>query len=221
MPKTQKKSTKKEQAAPWPPHGLVMAIRVGLIVIVAGFLVFYLWKPSKSVTKTPPPPAPLEIAQNFIDSNAPFVSQKFEMAFNGIQAVRGYTGWGEKPLKNLGIMGGELNINGKTYERGIGTQAPSVIVFDLKGKVKRFSCLAGTDAKGGNSDMIVFAVKADGKKLYQSPMMKMQDAPVSINVDVAGAKELSLIVAPYGDDSWKQAVWANLKFTKASDSEEE
>jgi hypothetical protein len=221
MARTRKKSAKKEQTKSWPPRGLVMLIRLALVVIVAGFLVFYLWKPSKPVAKTPPPPPPLEIAQNFIDSNAPFVSQKLDISFNGIKAVRGYTGWGEKPLKNQGIMGGELNINGKTYERGIGTQAPSVIIFDLKGNVKKFSCLAGADNKGGNSDMIVFAVKADGKKLYQSPMMKIQDEPVSIDVDVTGAKELSLIVAPYGDDSWKQAIWANPKFTKISGSSDE
>jgi hypothetical protein len=221
MAKTQKKSSKKVTAKPWPPRGLVISIRVALIVLVAGFLVFYLWKPAKPVPKTPPPPPPMEIAQNFIDSNASFVSQNLDISFNGIKAVRGYTSWGEKPMKNQGIMGGELNIKEKVYERGIGTQAPSVIVFDLKGKVKRFTCLAGCDMKGGNSDMIVFAVKADGKKLYQSPMMKVQDEPVAIDVDVTGAKELSLIVAPYGDDSWKQAVWANPRFIKASASSEE
>jgi len=204
----------------WPPRGLVMLIRAVIVVGIIVF-VFFLWKPFKPSPKVLPPPALTEIAQNFIDSNAPFVGQKFECSFDGIKATRGYTGWGEHPMEGKGIMGGELNINGKTYKHGIGTQAPSVIVFDLSGRVKRFSCLAGADGGGGDSDQIFFAVKADNKKLFQSPVLKIHNDPVTIDVDVTGAKELKLIVASYGDDSWKQAIWANLKFTKISKPSED
>lgn len=124
-------------------------------------------------------------------------------------------------MKDVSVIGKVLNINKKIFKEGIGTQAPSVIVFELNGKVRRFSCQAGADIEGGGSNQLIFAVKADNKKVYQSPkVVRANEDPVSIDLNVAGVKELSLVVAAHGDDAWKQADWVDLHFTKAGSSSE-
>ena len=140
------------------------------------------------------------------------------LEFNGIKSKWGYSGWskdGANPNVNKGIYGGELTINGTTYKQGIGTHAPSEIVFALDGKVRRFSCQIGPDQSGGASDTIVFKVFGDGRNLFESPVMR-QGMVLPVNLDVTGVKELSLRVNYVDSDSWGHADWVNVKFEKTA-----
>ena len=152
-----------------------------------------------------------------MSSLPPQMSVTFE--YNGVKTVRGYSGWSPKkdgnPARDKSIMGKALMVKDVKYQHGIGVQAPSEIVFGLKGKVKRFSCLVGADQGGSDSDHVVFIVKADGKQLFKSPVMSVHEAVVPVDLDVTGAKELSLIVESSGTgNDWRHADWLNLKFTK-------
>jgi len=198
---------------PPPSKGAVIALRVLLILGVVGYLA---WKhrpkpkvvPVATASSTQPPAVALG------GPVQAYPGQDFNFTIGGIKTKRGFTGWGAKPLKDQSITGVELKIKDKVYAHGIGTQAPSEIVLALDGKVSRFSCLAGVDVQAGNVGSLSFLVMADDKKLYASPVMTMNDAPVPISVDVRGAKELRLIVDPNGANDWDQADWVDLKFQK-------
>lgn len=146
---------------------------------------------------------------------APNTDQPLDFEFDGVKTTHGFTGWGGVPKKDMAIMSGPLSMKGKTYKSGIGTQAPSEIVFGLKGKVKSFSCLAGVDVMGGSKASLSLIVKADGKILFRSKVMTVESNPAAIRVDVTGAQELSLIVDPNGDPNWDQVDWVNLMFEKS------
>jgi hypothetical protein len=143
--------------------------------------------------------------------------QKLDITINGIRAISGNTGWVAHPIPflNHNIVGGPLKIGKVTYPHGIGTHAPSTIVFNLAGQVKKFSCMAGADIGGsGGNDSIYFMVRGDGKKLYRSPKLTVQSPPVSIHLNVTGIKQLSLIENPTGDYHWCWGDWVNLQFTR-------
>lgn len=118
-----------------------------------------------------------------------------------------------KPSLDKSFSGNTLKIKGTEYQHGIGTCAPSEIIFSLDGTVKRFSCLAGPDAGGGETDTVVFKVYGDGKKLFESPVMKAGSDAIPIDLNVSGVEQLHLH-AVYGGDSREQghADWVNVKF---------
>jgi hypothetical protein len=191
-----------------PSKWTVIFIRMVLIAMVAwvffralqvmGFI------PNTTNVKIPPPPAKL---------------MDVVLEFDGIKSKWGYCGWSTdrtvNPQVNVAINKKPMNINNHTYTRGIGTHAISEIVFDLQGKVKRFSCTIGINIDAGADGSAIFVVSADKKKLYTSPLMTTRHDPIPIDLDVTGAKELSLFVDPAGQNNWDQANWADIKFTYA------
>jgi len=106
-------------------------------------------------------------------------------------------GWGEVH-RNRSVMGTPMLMAGRTYRRGIGTHANSRIVCRLPEGYRRFRATIGCDQEvRGNS--IVFAVEADGKELFRGPVMRYATPPIGLDLPIAGAKELTLIVDDGGD----------------------
>ncbi|WP_097127083.1 NPCBM/NEW2 domain-containing protein [Spirosoma fluviale] len=87
-----------------------------------------------------------------------------------------------------------LRINGTRYVRGLGAQSPCVLAFDLGKKATRFSALIAADDLGNKDIPLTFYVLGDGKVLFESKPMRIGDAPVPINVDLTGIRQLGLLV---------------------------
>jgi hypothetical protein len=112
-----------------------------------------------------------------------------------------------------------LLLLGRPYGKGLGTHAPSEIVYDLAalrpGKDKnaesqagRFVAVAGVDDAGAGS--VVFQVYADDAKLAESPLLR-RGAVHRFNVPLpAGAARLRLVVTDGGDgNNGDLADWAD------------
>lgn len=197
-----------------PPRPVVFLVRLFLLLVIAyaGYQVFF-----NKAMPTPEKSAPSRSERK--KSEGPRVALQEKLEFDGVHAIRGYSGWGEKgPRKNKSISGGPLKIKGKEYSQGIGTHAPSEIVFSLNGRYRMFSALAGVDEVGGSAASVVFWVAGDGKKLFGSKVLTVDSDPVSVHLDVTGVQELTLGVDPYDTESWDQADWVNLKFEKSAGS---
>ena len=138
--------------------------------------------------------------------------------FDGVKTKWGYSGWTKdgsaNPNRDKGIFTDQkLAINGVEFETGLGTHAPSKIVFDLKGKMKKFSCKVGIDRGGNDQSSVIFKVFGDRKKLFQSPVMKVKDPAAPVQLNVMGIQELSLEVdAANPDGGWAQGDWVEIKF---------
>jgi alpha-galactosidase len=121
-------------------------------------------------------------------------------------------GWG-KPKADQSVTGQPLAIAGRRFEHGVGTHADSSIWLDLKGGSERFSAFAGVDDDAGNSRASVrFHVIADGKTLWQSPVMHWHEAARPVDLDVRGVKTLLLLVDMADDGGlYDHADWAEAK----------
>jgi len=107
-----------------------------------------------------------------------------------------------------------MRMSGVRYHRGVGVQSISILVFDLDKKATQFSALVGLDDMGNKEIPLIFYVLGDKKILFQSPEMKMGDAPVKVEVDLTGIKQLGLLITDkIGGISNKRtyANWANAK----------
>ena len=110
-----------------------------------------------------------------------------------------------------------LTIKGQTFAHGIGTHANSEFVVDLKGVATRFTASVGVDDETNGNGSVTFEVWADGKKAFDSGVMRSGDAPKPIDLDVTGAKRLTLKVTDAGDGiNYDHADWGDATLTLAA-----
>lgn len=121
------------------------------------------------------------------------------------------TDWGTIN-KDRSINNGPLTLDGKKYEKGMGTHASSEIVYKLDGKYSRFVSDIGVDDEVGSYGSVVFKVFGDGKLIYESNKLTGNDKTQKVDISVKGVSELKL-VATNGDDgiSNDHVDWANTK----------
>jgi alpha-galactosidase len=120
-------------------------------------------------------------------------------------------GWG-KPQVNRSIREKPLSIAGRTFSRGVGTHAISSLWIEVNG-AERFTATVGVDDAAGGAASVEFRVIADGRKIFESGVMKPGAAAKSMDVDVKGAKLLLLQVTDGGDGvSFDHGNWAEAKF---------
>ncbi|HZL33789.1 MAG TPA: NPCBM/NEW2 domain-containing protein [Tepidisphaeraceae bacterium] len=109
--------------------------------------------------------------------------------------VSATAGWGTVQ-KDTSIAGNPITLNGVTYAKGLGTHASSQIVYNLAGKYTNFLSDIGIDseeaAKGQGS--VDFQVFGDGKLLFDSGLLTNSSPTMSINLNVTGVQQLTLIV---------------------------
>lgn len=108
-----------------------------------------------------------------------------------------------------------LRIGDQSFERGIGMHAQSTLTYDLPGEFSRLAAVIGIDAGAAPLGNVVFRVTADGQEAFHSGPVTGRDAPRAINVPVAGAKRVQLIVE-FGEDLdiGDQADWGNVRLIK-------
>jgi beta-galactosidase len=98
-----------------------------------------------------------------------------------------------RPYRTDRSQGGRpLRLGGRTFTRGLGVHARSVLTYALGGSYTTFAATIGIDSEVGNGGSVVFRVVGDERTLYESPVMRGGDAPVPVSVDLAGVLLLRL-----------------------------
>ena len=106
-----------------------------------------------------------------------------------------------------------LQIAGKHYAKGLSTHANSEIFVYIDGLYATFEADAGCPGTDGGS--VVFQVFGDGKKLYDSGLVKGGEPLRQIRVSVVGVQLLTLVVTD-GGDLWRNdfANWGDAHLTR-------
>jgi hypothetical protein len=102
--------------------------------------------------------------------------------------------------------------------KGLGTHAPAEIVYALGGTYARFESYIGVpglvsrDGRG----TVTFAVLADGRCIYESPVLRGGGTYKRVTVDIPDVQELKLVVTDAADgQSCDQAAWGDAKVLDA------
>lgn len=121
-------------------------------------------------------------------------------------------GWEGRPVRpGKSVSGEAMRIGGRTFERGLGTHAPSAGTLKLDGKAGRFLAEVGVDASQAKGT-VRFRVKGNGKTLFESGILKGGDEPVSVDVPLQGVRRLELEVDDGGDGrDFDHANWGNAR----------
>lgn len=129
-------------------------------------------------------------------------------------------GWGKLGVDVAAHMphraGLPLQIGDQHFAKGLGSHAPGQIVVELDGEYDSFAADIGVQWQGGNVGSVVFQVWVDGKKRFDSGVMREADAARAIVVRLAGAREMMLMVSDAGDGiACDVANWANARLVRA------
>jgi NPCBM/NEW2 domain-containing protein len=95
--------------------------------------------------------------------------------------------------RDRNARGGKLIVGGVEHRKGVGVRARSVLAYELEGGFKRFQSTLGLDAASMGLGAVKVEIEIDGKKTKEIGL-KGNDGPQAIDLDVAGAKELKLLV---------------------------
>ena len=118
------------------------------------------------------------------------------------------------------VTGGELRRAGVPVRRGIGMHAPSRLTFALD---QGYAALRGEVAIDASTRLfaehargsVVFRVFADGALLWESPLVRGGDAPVTLGtLALAGKRELVLELDPAGDFAGDRGNWLGLALVR-------
>ncbi len=106
--------------------------------------------------------------------------------------------------------GQPLRVGGQRIYRGLGTVAPSRVVYFLGAGYDLFSGVVGIDDSAGGRGSAVFRVIADGQTLFTSPVMRGGQPPITFAVRVRGKLRLELVASDADDGSeFDYADWGN------------
>ena len=114
------------------------------------------------------------------------------------QARRASSGWGTAQ-SNASVEGKPLRIGTAEFSQGIGTHAPAEIVYALDGKYRWLTFHAGVSADMTDKGSVTVQVWADGKKTFDTGVLRIHEEPRYVSVPVAGVQELKLVGTDSGD----------------------
>ncbi|NOZ23389.1 MAG: hypothetical protein GXP25_20130 [Planctomycetes bacterium] len=103
-----------------------------------------------------------------------------------------------------------LILDGVAYARGIAMRAPASAMFPIEGDFAKFVATIGVDDLAGKGASVTFHVRVDGKDAFNSEKFEKGTPPKQIQVPVAGAKKIELVVNDCDDGNAEDlANWAN------------
>ncbi len=131
-------------------------------------------------------------------------------------------GMGKAVRARQSVDGNPLTLSGKVYERGFGTHPESAVAFTADGRVISFDALVGLDddatkaCAASSTPAAQFFVWADGRIVWSSGQVVAKQKPVTVHVDLRGAKEI--ILETRGGHAWTawtaaNGDWADARFT--------
>ncbi|MFT7487654.1 MAG: dienelactone hydrolase, partial [Candidatus Promineifilaceae bacterium] len=112
-------------------------------------------------------------------------------------------------LNDKGVEGKPLSVGGKKYARGLGVHAKSVITFPLNGQFAAFHVVPGPD--DAHKGLLEMKILVDGKEVFASSKISSAGYKAeALDMSVAGAKELTLVVTDAGNGKGgDHASWAD------------
>lgn len=111
-------------------------------------------------------------------------------------------GWGELGIDcaaHSAKPGLPLRIGDSNYAKGIGTHAPGEMLVELDGGYTAFKASVGLQWQDSEAGSVVFKALVDGRELFNSGVMRKHDPAKPVNISLAGAGELRLVVTDAGD----------------------
>jgi hypothetical protein len=102
------------------------------------------------------------------------------------------------PRRDRSRDGGPLQLDGKSYTKGLALSSRTVVVYRLPDRYSRFTATAGIDDRVRPRGNVRLVIRGDEKALLETTVAGTEPAK-PISLDVAGVRRLSILV-DFGED---------------------
>jgi hypothetical protein len=120
-----------------------------------------------------------------------------------------YAGWGGAQA-DAAPYGAMLQVAGQPFTSGIGILANSRMEVKSDGQYRRLRALVGVDDSSRNpAGRVQFLVYADGKLVARTATLRLGDAPVPLEADIAGARIVELVARGEAIGQAASATWGD------------
>lgn len=102
------------------------------------------------------------------------------------------------PKTDQGLYSGPMELDGKTYTKGLAMRSRTRLVYRLPDKFRRFKATVGIDDRvrpRGNARLVI---SGDDRVLFEATVAG-KEPPLPVDLDLTGVHRLSILV-DYGDD---------------------
>ncbi len=119
----------------------------------------------------------------------------------------------ERLRSKSSITGNAIRLGDKTFTRGLGTHADSVLDISLTQKTKRFKATVGIDynASIASEGQVVFEVVCDNKVCFKTDWLDLNSKPVDIDCEISGDAFQLKVTAKDGNIHYAHADWADAR----------
>jgi hypothetical protein len=121
----------------------------------------------------------------------------------------GSLGVGVYDLPDSNFNGKPIHAHGNDYPHGLMAHAPSRIEYRLDGKYRLFRTQILRQDEMQCGDGVVFKVLLDGQEVYSGAVRYASDPPQTVELDVAGAQALLLVVDPKQGNDCDWSIWGD------------
>ena len=115
-------------------------------------------------------------------------------------AHRSLTGRQRPYSVDVNILGAPLRIDGRTFAHGIGLPGGSKLAYDLAGGYMRFTAELGLDDSAAQFGDVDVTILVDEQQRFRQSSLRAGRRPVTLDIDVAGARRLEIII-DYGQNA--------------------
>lgn len=123
------------------------------------------------------------------------------------------------PQSDRSVTGSPMRVNNQRLYRGIGTLAPSRVVYFLGGGYDVFTGAVGIDDAAEGRGSAIFRIVADGQTLFTSTVVRGGQPAIPFATNVRGKLQLELIVTDTDDGNEADyADWGNAYLRAAAGS---
>ena len=113
------------------------------------------------------------------------------------------------PNVNLSIDNHELTVGNRRYRFGIGSHAPSSLVFELPQNADSLYVGVGIDGECYEFGSAKFFINVDGKLVWQSGLMTGPAGAEFAKISVQNASQVELATDPNGPNNCDHTDWLN------------
>lgn len=115
------------------------------------------------------------------------------------------------------VEGGKLQPGPDQYERGLGSHAPSKLVYDIPEGYDYFEATVGVNRSTNGAGSIKVSVSLDDNEpVFISPVLTGTSDPSTVHVELGKARRITLLADPTSDGKrFDHVDWAGACFVKA------
>lgn len=156
--------------------------------------------PAVTTTREPTPTSTATLVQEvYLDTLTPV----------NVMVGAGELGVGKYTGIDASVNGKVLTSHGSRYPNGLLAHAPSRLDYQIDGQYRLFRTQILKQDGVACGDGVVFKVLLDGQAVFPSSVVNSSDAPQDVELDVTGARTLTLVVDQRAGNDCDWSIWGN------------